>query len=37
MAKNYIYIYVYIHTNKKEARKTVDLLISTEKGYGTKE
>ena len=33
----YIIIHVYIYTNKKESRKTVGLLISTEKGHGTKE
>ena len=37
MHNNYIYIYINIHTNKKETRKTVGLLISTEKGHGIKE
>ena len=33
----YIYIYIYIHTNKKEIRKTVGFITSTEKGHGTKQ
>ena len=32
----YIYIYIYIHTNKKETRKTVGLLINTGRGMERK-